>query len=272
MPAFGISGPWRDHVGFAQTMEQFTGLAWVTGHADDQPRIQRGPCDPLAGMHGAFALLVALAERDATGRGVHVEVPMVEGALNAAAEQVIEHTAYGNLMGREGNRSAAAAPQGLYPCRGEDRWLALSVATDAHWQALKDELGRPAWADDACLDGRDGRRAAHDRIDAALRDWAAEQALEDAVARLIEAGVPAAPVFDPRQTSRHPQMAARGFFETCDHPVVGAHPMPMLPFRYASVERWLRTPAPTLGQHSEEILREVLGLRTRRSPSWRAGK
>ena len=260
MPAFGISGPWRDHVGFAQTMEQISGLAWVTGHADDQPRIQRGPCDPLAGMHGAFALLVALAERDATGRGVHVEVPMVEGALNAAAEQVIELTAYGNLMGREGNRSAAAAPQGLYPCRGEDRWLALSVATDAHWEALKGELGRPAWADDARLDGRDGRRAAHDRIDAALRDWAAEQDLEDAVARLIEAGVPAAPVFDPRQTSRHPQMAARGFFETCDHPVVGTHPMPMLPFRYASVERWLRTPAPTLGQHSEEILREVLGL------------
>ncbi len=211
-------------------------------------------------MHGAFALLVALAERDATGRGVHVEVPMVEGALNAAAEQVIELTAYGNLIGREGNRSAAAAPQGLYPCRGEDRWLALSVATDAHWEALKGELGRPAWADDARLDRRDGRRAAHDRIDAALRDWAAEQDLEDAVARLIAAGVPAAPVFDPRATSRHPQMAARGFFETCDHPVVGAHPMPMLPFRYASVERWLRTPAPTLGQHSEEILREVLGL------------
>ena len=78
MPAFGLSGPWRDHIGFAQTMEQIRGLAWVTGHADDQPRIQRGPCDPLAGMHAAFALLVALARARATGRGVHVEVPMVE--------------------------------------------------------------------------------------------------------------------------------------------------------------------------------------------------
>ena len=69
MPAFGLSGPWRDNVGFAQTMEQISGLAWITGHADDQPRIQRGPCDPLAGMHAAFATQVALAEREKSGRG-----------------------------------------------------------------------------------------------------------------------------------------------------------------------------------------------------------
>ena len=81
MPAFGLSGPWRDNVGFAQTMEQVTGLAWITGHRDDQPRIQRGPSDPNAGMHAAFALIVGLAEREATGRGCLLEVTMVEGAL-----------------------------------------------------------------------------------------------------------------------------------------------------------------------------------------------
>ena len=75
MPAFGLSGPWRNHVGFAQTMEQITGMAWITGFADDQPRIQRGPCDPLAGMHAAYATLVALAERDRTGAGQLYRVP-----------------------------------------------------------------------------------------------------------------------------------------------------------------------------------------------------
>src|ERR1039458_9584985 len=89
MPAFGLSGPWRDNTGFAQTMEQMTGLAWVTGYPDQQPLIQRGPSDPNAGMHAAFALLVALAEREATGEGQHVEVTMIEAALNAAAEQAI---------------------------------------------------------------------------------------------------------------------------------------------------------------------------------------
>src|SRR3712207_3544438 len=107
MPAFGSTGPWRDSVGFAQTMEQVSGLAWVTGEPE-QPRVQQGPCDPLAGLHGAFAAVVSLMEREATGRGRHVELPMVEVALNAAAEQIVEWSAYGREMGREGNRSPYA--------------------------------------------------------------------------------------------------------------------------------------------------------------------
>ena len=87
-------------------MEQLSGLAWMTGHLDDQPRIPRGPCDPIAGMHGAFAILVALAERVRTGGGHHVETTLVESALNIAAEQLVERSAYGNLMQRDGNRSA----------------------------------------------------------------------------------------------------------------------------------------------------------------------
>jgi crotonobetainyl-CoA:carnitine CoA-transferase CaiB-like acyl-CoA transferase len=144
MPAFGLSGPWRDYTGFAQTMEQLSGMAWMTGHADDQPRIPRGPCDPLAGMHSAFAFLVALAERATSGHGHHVESTMVESALNVAAEQLVEWSAHGHLMEREGNRSPLAAPQGLYPCAGgqpgmED-WLALSIAKDEQWRALRSVL------------------------------------------------------------------------------------------------------------------------------------
>jgi crotonobetainyl-CoA:carnitine CoA-transferase CaiB-like acyl-CoA transferase len=261
MPAFGLDGPWRNHTGFAQTMEQMTGLAWVTGHPDDQPRIQRGPCDPLAGMHGAFAFLVALAERRELGRGVHVEVAMVEGALNAAAEQLIEFTAHGHLMQREGNRSPHAAPQGLYACRGgaigSECWLALSIEHDAQWFALREELGMPAWSD--ALETHGARRAAHDRIDAELRQWFADCDRDERVEQLVEAGIPAAVVRDPRTTSQHPQHVARGFYETLEHPIAGTHPIPTVPFRYASVDHWLHHSAPTLGQHNREILTE-LGL------------
>lgn len=113
-------------------------------------------------MHGAWALLVALAERAATGRGLHVESTMVESALNVAAEQVIEWSAYGHLLGREGNRSPLAAPQGLYPCAGGqagmERWPALSIAGDEQWRALRALLGDPAWACDTALETRSGRR------------------------------------------------------------------------------------------------------------------
>jgi crotonobetainyl-CoA:carnitine CoA-transferase CaiB-like acyl-CoA transferase len=224
MPAFGLSGPWRDHVGFAQTMEQITGLAWLTGHVDDQPRIQRGPCDPLAGTHAAFATLVALAERDRTGTGHLVECAMVEGALNAAAEQIVEHGAHDVVLQREGNRAPHAAPQNLYACRGPEQWLALSIESDAQWQAFVAVLGRPAWALDAALAQHAGRRAHHDRIDAELARWAADRDLDSTVAELVAAGVPAAPVVDPRTTYQHAQLVSRGFYEPVAHPVVGTHP------------------------------------------------
>ncbi len=265
MPAFGLSGPWRDHTGFAQTMEQLSGLAWTTGHRDDQPRIPRCPCDPLAGAHAAFAILVALMQRAASGRGHHVESTMVESALNVAAEQVVEWTAYGRLMQRDGNRSPLAAPQGLYPCAGGqpgmETWLALSVADDAQWRALRAALGNPPWAMDTALDSRAGRRAAHDLIDMRLREWTRERVRAELVSELRRLGIPASEVADPcRLLQTNPQLRARGYFEALEHPVVGALPLPAWPFRFASVERWLRTPAPTVGRDNDRVLSGMLGL------------
>jgi len=265
MPAFGLSGPWRDNTGFAQTMEQLSGLAWLTGHLDDQPRIQRGPCDPLAGMHATFAFLVALAERDATGTGHHVESTMVESALNVAAEQLVEWSAYGNLMMREGNRSPLSAPQGLYPCAdgqpGNEKWLALSVANDRQWRSLCGAMGDPEWSKDPQLATRLGRRAAHDRIDEQLMEWTRKRDRAEIVTELRGLGLPASEVADSRLlTMTNPQLRARAYFEAPVHPVVGAVPLPSLPFRYERVERWLRSPAPTFGQHNEQVLGGILGL------------
>lgn len=263
MPAFGLSGPWRDHVGFAQTMEQITGMAWVTGFPDDQPRIQRGPCDPLAGMHAAFATLLALKERDVTGKGSWVECPMVEGALNASAEQVVEYSAYGNEMQRAGNRCAQAAPQGLYPCRGHctesEQWLALSVESDAQWQALKSTLGNPgALEEDKFLSHCD-RLKYHDELDDILADLFARRELQAWVQDLVEAGVPAGEVWPGTSTYEHPQLRARGFYEEVTHPVVGTHDCVTTPFRSSRVKRWIRRPAPAIGQDNHVILKSMLG-------------
>ena len=160
MPAFGLDGPWRDRVGFAQTMEQLTGMAWLTGFADGPPVMPRGPCDPLAGLHAVVALLVALEHRHRTGRGQLVESTMVEAALNAAAEPILEYGAHGARLARDGNRGPVGAPQNLYACRGDDRWLALAVTSDAQWQALRALMGDPGWARDAALATAAGRRAA----------------------------------------------------------------------------------------------------------------
>jgi crotonobetainyl-CoA:carnitine CoA-transferase CaiB-like acyl-CoA transferase len=260
MPAFGLSGPWRDNVGFAQTMEQVTGMAWITGHRDDQPRIQQGPSDPNAGMHAAFALIVGLAEREATGEGSLLEVTMVEGALNAACEVVLEKTAYGSVLERDGNRSPIVAPLGLYRARGDEQWLAISVTTDEQWRALVSALGNPEWANDPELATVEGRRARHDELDDHLERWCEQQDVDDAAELLVAHGVPAAVGRDPRLMYEHPQLRARGYYETVEHPVVGAMATPTWPFRFASVDRWVRTPAPTLGEHNHDILVDDLGV------------
>lgn len=260
MPAFGLDGPWRNNVGFAQTMEQMTGMAWVTGHEYDQPRIPRGPCDPLAGMHSAFAMLAGLRRRDETGQGALIEVSMVESALNAAAEQVVEFTAYGNLLSRLGNRSRDVAPQGLYQCAGTERWLAISVATDEQWRLLKSALDDPDWANDPALDAHEGRVRANDVIDKHLEQWAGDQDSSAAAQMLVEYGVPAADLADARIGSMHPQLVARGFFESLDHPIVGRHHVPAIPFKYRSVDKWYGATAPTLGQHNASILGDLCGL------------
>jgi crotonobetainyl-CoA:carnitine CoA-transferase CaiB-like acyl-CoA transferase len=212
-------------------------------------------------MHAAFALLVALEHRRQTGEGQLVESTMVEAALNAVADQVLEWQAYGRLLGRDGNRGPVAAPQNVYACRGAEQWLALAVATDAQWCALLELLGRPAWADDPTLAAAAGRRAAHGRLDVELGRWCAAQDRDALVECLLARGIPAAPVLPPRDAALNPQMRARGFFDAVTHPVTGTHELPGLPMRFSARDpRWYRAPAPTLGQHTEEVLRKLLGL------------
>jgi len=259
MPAYGLDGPWRDRVGFAQTIEAMSGMAWVTGFPDGPPTLPRGPCDPIGAMHAAFAAQVGLAVRDASAEGVLVEAPLIESALNVTAEQVLAYSASGTFMTRTGNRSPGVAPQGVYQCSGTEQWLALSVTTDEQWQGLRSALGAPDWATPD-LDSHEGRRLAHDRIDDELAQWAGDVELGPAVELLVAHGVPAASVVDPRAVSAHQHLRERGFFEVCEHPVVGSQALFGMPFRYSGIDTWARTPAPTLGQHNAQVLSEILGL------------
>ena len=255
MPAFGLDGPWRERVGFAQTMEQMSGMAWLTGHEADQPRIPRGPCDPIAGMHGCFAALLGLRKRNATGQGVFIESAMVEGAINCAAELIVEYSANGVRLNRLGNRSRFAAPQGIYETAEPEQWLAISCDSDEAWSALAGVIGVDA-ADLATLEDR---QAAHDELDQHLSRWAARRSLEAAVDELARAGVPAVACRNHATLRFHPQFEARGFYELVEHREVGTHYMPAQPYRMRGIERWITNATPTLGQHNHEILTE-LGL------------
>jgi crotonobetainyl-CoA:carnitine CoA-transferase CaiB-like acyl-CoA transferase len=234
MPAFGLTGPWRDRVGFAPTMEQIAGLAWVTGLPDGPPVPPRGACDPLAGAHAAFALLSALEFADRTGRGQLVEVPMIETVLNVTATQTIEYEVFGEILARRGNRGQPGMTQDLYRCAGDDNWIAVCGQPDA----LSELTGGIE-----------------------LADWLAAQDISDAVDVLARAGIPAAAVVSPSVVTENPQLRHRGFFERLDHPRTGEGWYPTPPFALLDgATRWLHRTPPTLGQHNGEVLTELCGL------------
>ena len=259
MPAFGLDGPWRDRSGFAQTTEQVSGIAWMTGEAGGEALV-RSTIDPIAGIHGAFAVLAALEHRERSGEGQLVEMPMAEVALNVAAEPIVTWSAYGTLLERDGNRGAPGVPQGVYACAGHEQWVALSVTTDEAWRALVDVLGTPEWATVAEFATRAGRRAAHNRIDAELSRWFDGRDRDDTVDALLAAGLSAAPVWDQMIQDELPQLAERGFTQWLEHPVAGLVGYPGTGIRSDQFDNAYRAPAPTVGQHTTEVLREKLGL------------
>lgn len=244
MPAFGLTGPWRDRVGFAPTMEQIAGLAWVTGLPDGLPVAPRGACDPFAGTHAAFALLAALEFTERTGRGQLVEVAMIESVLNVTAVQPMEFEIFGSILERRGNQGHhPGVKQDLYRCAGDDNWIAVTVRTDNEWRALTALMGGP------------------DREPAS---WFATQDADVVVDRLVEVGIPAAVVISPSVVIENPQLIHRGFFESLTHPSTGPGLYPCPPFAWPDgVDKWLHRTPPTLGQHNGEVLSELCGLTER---------
>lgn len=253
MPAFGLDGPWRDRVGFAQTMEQATGMAWMTGHSDGPPVIPRGVCDPIAGLHAAFAAIAALAVRDREGTGMHVESTMVESALNVAAEMLVEYSRNGIALCRNGNRGPGSTPQGVYRCHGDDDWVAVAAMDDTARAALAAVLGQPE-------PGESEWRERADEFDKLITAWAATRSVDEAVDALRAAGVAAARVTAPTALLSDPQLHARGFWETVDHPVAGSFLCTGMPFTFLGRPRcWIHRVPPLYGQHTREVLMGVLG-------------
>ncbi|MBV8350639.1 MAG: CoA transferase, partial [Mycolicibacterium sp.] len=266
MPGFGLDGPWRDNPAFAYVIEDASGLSWLTGYLDETPYEPYSVGDPNAGIHAFNALLLALEHRRRTGEGVLVEAAMVDAALNVAAEQVIEYSAYGNLLQRDGNRGPTAAPQNLYQTNEIDEfgradcWVAVAVATDQQWVALREVIGQPDWAMDPGLCGVGGRRDHHDLIDKQLSAWCRQRSGDDIVERLWNAGVPVGKVMQPHRQTELPQLAFRRFFEDVEHPVNSTTPHSTLPMRFSrGPVRFHARHAPLLGEHNRELLGE-LGL------------
>ena len=260
MPMQGGSGPHRDFRGYGLSIAAAGGLFGLSGYPD-LPPVGTGtnyPDHVPNPLHGAIAVLAALLRRRRTGLGCYIELAQLESTANVIGPALVAAAA-GHEIERAGNDDPVAAPHGVYPCAGQDRWCAVSVTGDEQWRALVRVLGSPEWAADFATP--DARRAGRDRLDSligsATRDWKGPD-LADA---LTVAGVPAAPVQDAADLlERDPQLAARGHFVRLQHPVMGESVYSGIPYRLSRTPGRLRSPAPLLGADTHDVCTRLLGL------------
>jgi len=190
---------------------------------------------------------------------------MVGASLNIAAEQIVEYSAYGNLITRQGNRSRWCIPQGVYRTGDVDdtpggRWVAISVATDDQWRALCGAIDASDWADDERLANTALRRVEYDRIDERLGAWCAAHTSDAIVTTLQGFGVPAEPVIAAHEQGALEQTQVRNLFVELVHPLAGSARFIREPFRMSSGPAvHNRRHAPLLGEHNRDILTRVLG-------------
>ena len=260
MPGYGNWGPSRDRVAFGPLIESGSGLSGLMGYADSGPyRSGIAWPDPVSGINAVAATLIALWDRqaDPEQRGRSVEVPMIEAMTTFVGDELLAAQVRGAQAPRRGNRHPARAPQGCYPCAGEDRWIAISVTSDAEWRALCKLAGLEASLARMSLEDR-LRRA--DGIDRALRAWTRGRDARTTMRELQGQGVIACSVSDARELVLDPQLAARDFWVELEHPDAGRHPLPGIAIRLSETPARFRRPAPGLGQHNAEVLQGLLHL------------
>jgi crotonobetainyl-CoA:carnitine CoA-transferase CaiB-like acyl-CoA transferase len=262
-PGFGITGPYAHYKGYGLQMEGVAGHTMVRGYPGSDPSTTPMSLhgDPNAGSHVAWAVQAALLGRERTGQGQLVELSQSEAVLHHIAYDVLNYELNGREGGQRGNDHPAFAPYGVFPCAGEDRWIAIACTSDAAFAALMGDLDAAQWADDeqyATTIARLRHRAAVNELVAdRTRHYGAEE-----LARTLQAsGVAAAALAHQQEMATDEHLTARNYFTPITHPAAGTHlyPGPLGKLQHTADGPPFR-PAPMLGQHNEYVYKDVMGL------------
>ncbi len=257
-------GVYTAYPGQATTMEASHGLCWITGYNNDIPSKAGGSyVDFLACWAGLFAVAAALRYRNRTGKGQWIDLGMYQSGCYFTSEYILDYAVNGRLNGRMGNRHPWKAPQGCYPCQGQDMWCTLSVGDDDEWKALCKEMGKPELASDPRYATPSGRRERHDELDAVISAWSKGQDKYEMMERLQAAGVPAGAVLDSKDTNLLPHYWARGFVEKVTWPPergMGTRVLMGRPWKLNKTPLRITEGSHTLGEDNRYLLQDVLGI------------
>lgn len=256
---FGQDGPYKDRPGFGTIAEAMSGMVHITGFPDQPPILPAWPmADEIAGTFGCMSAMMALYERQKSGKGQFIDVSLYEPLFRMQIPQPAEYAASGTVRGRMGNELADGAPRNLYET-SDGKWVSLSANSQGIFEALMKTIGRPELITDARFEKMSGRLKNRVELNKIVGDWIKARPMTEVLTVLQKGGCVAGPVYDTKMVFEDPHYKARNDIVTVPDPEVGSVTMT------AAIPKFSRTPGavcsagPRLGQHNEEVLREWLG-------------
>jgi crotonobetainyl-CoA:carnitine CoA-transferase CaiB-like acyl-CoA transferase len=266
---FGQTGPYRKRAGYDFLLQAMGGLMSITGEPDGEPmKVGVAITDILTGMYAATAILAAFAERQRSGEGQHIDLALFDVQVATLANQAMNYLVSGKEPGRLGNAHPSIVPYQAF--RTADGFAVLAVGNDEQFRRFAACAGRPELAKDERFRTNAGRVRDRAALVPIVRALMAERTTADWLALLEPAGVPCGPVNGLRATFADPQIQARGMVARFPHPLAGVVPTVASPMRFSRTGIEYNRAPPKLGEHTEAVLRDVLGSSEEEIARWRS--
>ncbi|MBM3947570.1 MAG: CoA transferase [SAR202 cluster bacterium] len=261
LTGYGQTGPYANFKSVGTLQDANGGLGYQTGYRDGPPRrIGISGGDPVYGLYGAAAVIMALVHRRRTGQGQHIDLSEREAYMSFTGELFLDYTLNDRSRTRMGNRHLWMAPHGCFPCKGNDKWVSIACRDDRDWAALVSAMGRPRWAQDERFSDALYRYEHQDELDEGIARWTRRFTHYGCMERLQRFGVPAGPTLNGKELLLDPHLAARQFFTWDWSRYTGVRPFPGATYRLSRTPPRTTRPAPGLGEHNSEVLGGLLGL------------
>ena len=262
MSMVGQYGPHSNQPSFGQVLQATNGFVHLLGWPDREPSLPVAAyTDFIAPWYVLLTLMSALDYRRRTGKGQYIDLAMLECSVHPASHVVMDYAVNGRIQNRMGNRCPGAAPHGVYPCKGTERWIAIAVFSDEEWQALCKAMGNPEWAGAPKFDTLLNRTENQDELDGLMAKWTKDFTPEELMTRLQAVGVAAGVVQTGEDlVDKDPQLRRRNHFEELDHAEMGTHLSERPPFRLSKTPSEPQRPFPSFGEHTELVCKEILEM------------
>jgi crotonobetainyl-CoA:carnitine CoA-transferase CaiB-like acyl-CoA transferase len=281
MAGFGHTGPHHHYTTMGPSAQALSGQTFLSGLPGTPPAGWGWSyLDDTGGMYGAMCVLTALHHRNATGQGQHVDLSQMTAGITLTGPAFLDRTVNGRQARREGYppgnrtvwpgaplvsnyRGPTVAPHNAYRTKGggHNDWCVIACFSDREWQLLVDLMGRPGWATDAKFGQLTGRLRGQEEMDEGIERWTQTLGKYEVTEKCQALGVRAMPVQSAEDRVEHdPQLKARGMYTELDHPLLGQRKVQGVPFKFSKTPAAIRRPAPLIGQHTPQVMQELLGL------------